>query len=573
MGSVLLCLACLPAVAFGSVFRGSSRATTATMSTEQLRATMLDELMAALGGSRVNGERLAKIEETLLPMFLAMPKNVFGNLEHASVRFLLHRLFVQRHGIYVRGLEPRGEAWSASSPTEILEDRVPSYVQSLFEERLSGRGLAMHELGILAATLEHLMHDQSMEALQSAWGVHRIDVDALIFHRQAEEIVDTYMLIYVLGKNASELRVDGAWQEGATWPSWPESQRFTRDVQSMVVEAQERASNIEFAAGRLSFNATAMVVEEIGERYGRWQDAECQDMKGALMKIADNSTGRVPLKNFYGHALDGAWQFTESVAYLKELGALDESGPQASVIIPNYVLSPSNCLTSASFFSVCCFNECEGLMGSLEREIKAPEASPARILELVEGLPSSTVEAPRRMSSELRKRLFEVAEHHGGTVQLYGRLFSQWLHYAFPNECPYPHLAGTTRPMSMDEWMGEGGPAGSASTQEMRHHAWKDSNGEVPSAVDHTASENATNETAFMLAKDPPFKHQLLWSSEEELVVAARGPARREDSALPRRFAAGFLMLASLWMSLSKLLAPRPGGSPLLPLAHKAKCS
>merc|ERR1719281_2166442 len=26
-------------------------------------------------------------------------------------------------------------------------------------------------------------------------------------------------------------------------------------------------------------------------------------------------------------------------------------------------------------------------------------------------------------------------------VQLHGRLFAQWLHYAFPHECPYPHLS------------------------------------------------------------------------------------------------------------------------------------
>merc|ERR550537_1532339 len=28
-------------------------------------------------------------------------------------------------------------------------------------------------------------------------------------------------------------------------------------------------------------------------------------------------------------------------------------------------------------------------------------------------------------------------------IPLHGRLLAQWLHYAFPRECPYPHMPGT----------------------------------------------------------------------------------------------------------------------------------
>ena len=33
-----------------------------------------------------------------------------------------------------------------------------------------------------------------------------------------------------------------------------------------------------------------------------------------------------------------------------------------------------------------------------------------------------------------------IADKHHGEVPLHGRLFSQWLHYVFPQECPYPQL-------------------------------------------------------------------------------------------------------------------------------------
>ena len=96
----------------------------------------------------------------------------------------------------------------------------------------------------------------------------------------------------------------------------------------------------------------------MGERYGRWQNTECLDLKGRLAGYGDTVTGRVRLADFYSGAVrDGHWQFTESVAYLRELGALDESDPEnPRVIIANYINSPSNCVASSSYYSVCCIN-------------------------------------------------------------------------------------------------------------------------------------------------------------------------------------------------------------------------
>merc|ERR1719456_57507 len=47
---------------------------------------------------------------------------------------------------------------------------------------------------------------------------------------------------------------------------------------------------------------------------------------------------------------------------------------------------------------------------------------------------------PQNLTAQMVSKLFLVAAQHGGQVPLHGRLFSQWLHYAFPYECPYPQL-------------------------------------------------------------------------------------------------------------------------------------
>jgi len=125
--------------------------------------------------------------------------------------------------------------------------------------------------------------------------------------------------------------------------------------------------------------------------------------------------------------------------YLQSIGALDEGHhKQKQVRIANYITGPSNCISKTKYYAVCCLNECEELINELEGEIRAPIASVEHLVRLVRSLSSATVEAPRQVSTDLVAKLQGIADHHGGSVPLHGRLFAQWMHFAFPNECPYP---------------------------------------------------------------------------------------------------------------------------------------
>merc|ERR1719174_3512348 len=108
----------------------------------------------------------------LRPMFGAVTKNENGKLGSAAAGYVLHRVFVQRHGWFIRALEPAGNAlasWNTSNPTSILEERVPEHVQNLFEKRLGQRGLGLKEIAILASTLEHLVHVESLQRLNVSY--------------------------------------------------------------------------------------------------------------------------------------------------------------------------------------------------------------------------------------------------------------------------------------------------------------------------------------------------------------------------------------------------------------------
>merc|ERR1719506_274343 len=154
------------------------------MSAEAVKKTLLDEIESNYASVGKNGA-LKRLQATLKPLFDSLPKNEHGNLGHSPVRYALHRIFVQRHGWYIKGLEPDGEGWNNTSPAGVLKDRVSSYVEELFEERLGKQGFNLHDTAVLAATLEHLIHDENTNRLSKAYEAQKISSKAELSRSQA----------------------------------------------------------------------------------------------------------------------------------------------------------------------------------------------------------------------------------------------------------------------------------------------------------------------------------------------------------------------------------------------------
>merc|ERR1719401_546496 len=97
--------------------------------------------------------KLRGIKDEMRPMFAALPKTEQGRLEPSVVRYAMHRYFVQKHGWYMMGLDPTSSSWRPQGSSKIMKDRAPAYIQGLFERRLHGHGLGLHELAVFAAVL------------------------------------------------------------------------------------------------------------------------------------------------------------------------------------------------------------------------------------------------------------------------------------------------------------------------------------------------------------------------------------------------------------------------------------
>lgn len=438
------------------------------------RQDVEDTLLSELSGIE-NAAHLNAIEDEMRPMYNALPKREEGSLDSTTVRYALHRYFVQRHGWYVAGLEPAGNSWNSSVPTSIMKGRSPSYIQSLFEARLHGRGFGLHELAVFASTLSDLIHKEAVDTLSTLYTSFGLSTKSPVPRVWSAAAVKAYLAVYLIGGNISIQSVSefkALEQEMPdVYPAWLDTTLWVQDLRHGHDLSRMSLRN-PFVKHKDSFDEAVSFMLELGHHFGKYQNLECHGLKNKLVELEYQGSGRVPLSRFYSGGLEGDWQFKESVDYLRNIGALDETdSSRPSVVIPNYIISQSNCLTSSSFYSVCCSDECEGLILHLEKEIAAPSAPPARIAEVVSFMHSDTVVAPRNLSASLLRRLDDIAELHRGVVPMHGRLFSQWMHHSYPRECPFPHVSGTVSPMSPDEWMAINGIERlEASDDEMLRH-------------------------------------------------------------------------------------------------------
>jgi len=429
---------------------------------------------------------------------------------------------VQKHGWYVKGLEPAGQSWNSSVEVGVEKSRVPNYIQGLVEKELHGLGVGLHDLAVCAATMVDFVHNEVLTDVMDLYKHFGLSTTSPLKSKDHEHVIRAFMLQLVDMGNPIESLKDMKETEHHMiddFPAWGDLQLWMDDMQRTAAFERSRSSLTDSPPTAESIVEEA---QQLNDRLGAFQDIECRSLKAELADIEYKNTGRVLLADFYHAGLDGVFLFNENVDYLRRLGALEESDPKhPSVIIVNYLASQANCLASNSFHSVCCIDECEGLLAHLEQAIASPSATPDRIAELVAGLRSDTVDAPRTLSASLLSRLGEIADHHDGVVPLHGRLFAQWMHHAYPLECPYPHASGTMSPLTPDEWMDLSGQNEVAADR-----------GDRVRLIQHQKA-----------AEDRP-EAALPWTVHEELVMRHQLPQAGRAGKLLRKLAAFVAVVA-----------------------------
>eukprot|EP00929_Paragymnodinium_shiwhaense_P081803 TRINITY_DN428_c0_g2_i5.p1 TRINITY_DN428_c0_g2~~TRINITY_DN428_c0_g2_i5.p1 ORF type:complete len:580 (-),score=197.79 TRINITY_DN428_c0_g2_i5:126-1865(-) len=486
-------------------------------------------------------ERLGGFAELLRPMFDSLPRNAHGNLDHSTVRYALNRFFVQRHGWRIDGLERVGAATESNgaSPTGLLRERVPGFLMDVFEEAFGKTGLKQHELSIFAATLEHIIHDEATSRLLDVYEALRFSPTDALAVEEVDLATDAFMMSLVLGQD--RLKSNGTIESklarlAKAYPGWKDTQLWMRDVRLTLEHLEQGSVNPFREEVSYGFKQVERVVEQVSQRFGGFQNTECRQLKDTLLEAEDRDTGRVLLSDFYKKGLETNALFKESVDYLRQQGALDETKPgEPRVIVPNFLLSPGNCLADTGLYSVCCINECEAVMGHLEEAIGAPQAYPEVLAVHLANISTSTVEASRSLSSTMERRLQDVAARNFGKVPLHGRLFAQMLHYAFPRECPYPHQSGATNPLTAAEWIAANNEKPNLAFKDLKEYVSTAQASNVQKASDGDIIEEESGEA--------------LWSDEEEILYLPAS-AQRGWAKLVSQVALGVAGVACVGMAV-----------------------
>eukprot|EP00930_Biecheleria_cincta_P002235 TRINITY_DN103260_c0_g1_i1.p1 TRINITY_DN103260_c0_g1~~TRINITY_DN103260_c0_g1_i1.p1 ORF type:complete len:624 (+),score=120.96 TRINITY_DN103260_c0_g1_i1:115-1986(+) len=520
--------------------------------TNESHNTSTDEVLVAMTHASANSSRFRELRDALSSMYDIAPKNEHGFLSHQAVRYVLHRFFQQQNGWLIKGLAlNETQSWhsrsSATTDAPKIKDWVPSFLQDQLEQgSMQQKGTDLAGLVQLAGALEELVESESRDRLKMAYAMHDWPVGRLLNHSESHTLLRTFFITFLVAGNfgwqdvSEVVRKEGIFAK--RYPDYPEIMRW---MEELVEEHRLRHGETEFG----TFESLLQIALQIEKQYHLNNDRSCQGMKHTLMELESKKAGRVRLSTFYNKSIYSTFKFVEKAEYLKTLGVLDDSDPQnPQVIIPNYIMARTNCLEASSIFAVCCRDQCENLLTKVESQFQSSLAEPQKIVELVSRLSTDTVDAPRVLGHDLIARLEQVAAQNHGQVPLHGRLFAQWMHHAFPRECPYPHQSGSAIPLTQEEWESSKQSDAMASMKEMQET--------VESAV---CEIDGQGKVKGICEED----ESLPWSDEEELLgvqvmshsrsaAAPHTMQRLERIAAPLSVATSLIAVCALYWDYSR---------------------
>jgi len=316
-------------------------------------------------------------------------------------------------------------------------------------EQHEARGIDLAHLAEMAAGMKDLVHKEVVERMTTLYDMHELPYKSDIDKHMAYSVMETFYISIIFGwkrksKSLKQTMARKAMFYTAYRNSGPAIQWFN-----------ESFGTIEEEEDVVSFASMLAKGQKLVELLKGFAQRDCSDISQNMAHIPNGgSNGRLRLSAFYLAGRSSHFDFKEKEEYLRDQGQLDETDvAHPAVIIPNYVLSRSNCMMQiSSIFDLCCSaEECEGLTEQVEAAVGKALATPSGVAAVFRTLSTSATPA-RELPATLQNRLQEIADINEGSIPLHGRLFNQWMHHAFPLECPFPHARGTIIPMNREDW-------------------------------------------------------------------------------------------------------------------------
>lgn len=155
-------------------------------------------------GHDVHHGHLEGILQKILPMWRSLPKNDQNRVDRRSLRYAVHRFFMQEYSLSIIGLEP-AQVSGQHDEAVLLTQFAPEYVKVELEERSAQLGFSIEDAVVMIATIERFIADTSHELLSRSYeAMHQTPKDPL-GREAAINVLDAYMLRWMLGEDIEGL--------------------------------------------------------------------------------------------------------------------------------------------------------------------------------------------------------------------------------------------------------------------------------------------------------------------------------------------------------------------------------
>merc|ERR1719265_3014066 len=121
-------------------------------------------------GGQADAAHVSSIKAVLTPMWRTLPKN-YDRIDRRSLRYLVHRYFMQTSSLMIRGFEPtRPVNESHWGVADVLSQMVPAYVEAALESNhAKANGFSIKDATSMVIMLEQLILDSESNLLTKAY--------------------------------------------------------------------------------------------------------------------------------------------------------------------------------------------------------------------------------------------------------------------------------------------------------------------------------------------------------------------------------------------------------------------
>merc|ERR1719217_416880 len=121
-------------------------------------------------GGQADPKQVQAVKAVVMPMWRTISKTN-DRIDRRSLRYLVHRYFMQTSSLMIRGFEPtratNASHWGAA---DVLSQMVPAYVESVLEsQHKTENGFSLQDAIDMVLTLDQLIFDAESSLLEDTY--------------------------------------------------------------------------------------------------------------------------------------------------------------------------------------------------------------------------------------------------------------------------------------------------------------------------------------------------------------------------------------------------------------------